>query len=357
LSLSGLNNLKLTLKYYQRIGVLTLKDLCQIFHGCQTHPLRSIFNTFQAMTETQPNVYETCDPTYLHQMREKVGMDVVQLARIACLSVAQVNSLETGGDDLFYSLAIKRQAYKRTLMILGAPPPSTFALSEVMQDPAPVTVAPVNESLNDIADLTTQPVDDWAPPVRAGLRMSSQRIVFMALAAVVALGGIFAFYPAEGDASLTLASVASNTTLDQPPLATADKPAQMASATLPPVALAPETVKPASAITTVVNSSTGACAFSSDPGPEVSAASPKKDGKFVYVLSPSDTSLCVVDGNKQASTLQLKAGEGRSVYGAAPWQISGNNLAQIQIYFQGWRASLPEGAVQKIVLVEKALTP
>lgn len=309
------------------------------------------------MTETHPNVYETCDPTYLHQMREKVGMDVVQLARIACLSVAQVKSLEIGGDDLFYSLAIKRQAYKRTLMILGAPPPSVFAVPDITQDLAPVPVAPVNESLNHIADLTTQPVDDWAPPVRAGLRMSSQRAVFMALAVVVALGGIFAFYPVEGDASLTLASVSSNATPDQPLLATADKPAQMAPAPLPTVVLAPEAVKPASAASTAVLRSTGACAFSGDPGPEVSAASPKKDGKFVYVLSPNDTSLCVVDGNKQASTLQLKAGEGRSVYGAAPWQLSGSDLTKLQIYFQGWRAGLPEGAVQKIVLVEKTITP
>lgn len=99
------------------------------------------------------------------------------------------------------------------------------------------------------------------------------------------------------------------------------------------------------------------CAFSSNPGPEVSPATPKKEGRFVYVLSPSDMSLCVVDGNKQVNILQLKAGEGRSVYGTSPWQISGNNLTQVQIYFQGWRASLPEGAVQKIFLVEKSLTP
>ncbi|CAN1544176.1 hypothetical protein MCEMAEM4_01903 [Burkholderiaceae bacterium] len=309
------------------------------------------------MTETQPNVYETCDPTYLQQLRGSVGMDVVQLARIACLSVAQVKSLETGGDDLFYSTAIKRQAYKRTLMILGAPPPSSFAVPETTQDLAPVAVAYVNESLNDIADLTTQPVDDWASPNRAGLRMSSQRVVLMAFAVLVALGGVFAFYPMDGDVSLTLASVASNTTPDQPLLATADKPAQMAPAPLASVVLAPETGKLPSAETVVVPRSAGACAFSGDPGPEVSAAMPKKDGKFVYVMSPTDTNLCVVDGNKQASTLELKAGEGRSVYGAAPWQISGNNLAQVQIYFQGWRASLPEGSVQKIVLVEKALTP
>jgi hypothetical protein len=115
--------------------------------------------------------------------------------------------------------------------------------------------------------------------------------------------------------------------------------------------------KAASDVVQVAARGASGCAFSSDPGPEVSAGTPKKEGRFVYVLSPTDTSVCVVDGNKQASPLQLKAGEGRSVYGSSPWQISGNNLTEVQIYFQGWRASLPEGTVQKIVLVEKPLTP
>jgi len=304
------------------------------------------------MTERQPNVYETCDPTYLQQLRGKVGMDVVQLARIACLSVAQVKSLENGGDELFYSLAIKRQAYKRALMILGAPPPAEFAVPEKNEDIAPVTVAPVNESLNQIADLTTQPVDDWTSPAVSGFRMSRQKAVFTGLALLVILGGAFAFYTYQSDVLAILASPASKPNLSEPVLSTVDKPAMMA-----PSVEAPDAPKSALVAAAATSRSSVACTFSDNPGPEVSAANPQKNGKFVYVLSPADTTLCVVDANKQASTLQLKAGEGRSVYGVAPWQISGSDLTQVQIYFQGWRTSLPEGAVQKIVLVEKALTP
>ena len=70
--------------------------------------------------ESKRSVYDTCDPAYLRQLREDAGMDLIVLARTACLSVAKVRQLEShDSDHLFYSDAIKRQAYKRLLMILG----------------------------------------------------------------------------------------------------------------------------------------------------------------------------------------------------------------------------------------------
>lgn len=304
------------------------------------------------MSKSHLNVYETCDPSYLQELRGQAGMDVVQLARIACLSVSQVKCLEAGEDDLFYSLAIKRQAYKRVLMILGAPPPLAFAEPERDEALASPTPAAVNESLNQIADLTTQPVNDWTSSASAGAQMGRQKIMIGILAVVTILGGVAALDFLQGDASVVLASGA--------PSALIDKPIPKLDATpevVPPVVVDPARENVPTNVAEVAARGASGCAFSSDPGPEVSAGIPKKEGKFVYVLSPTDTSLCVVDGNKQVSTLQLKAGEGRSIYGSSPWQISGNNLADVQIYFQGWRAILPEGAVQKIVLVEKALVP
>ena len=76
-------------------------------------------------SEFKRSVYDSCDPDYLRQLREEAGMDLIVLARTACLSVAQVRQLEShDSDNLFYSDAIKRQAYKRLLMILGAEPPT-----------------------------------------------------------------------------------------------------------------------------------------------------------------------------------------------------------------------------------------
>jgi hypothetical protein len=53
----------------------------------------------------------------------------------------------------------------------------------------------------------------------------------------------------------------------------------------------------------------------------------------------------------------MKAGESQSVYGSAPWQISGTHLQKIKIYFQGSLVSLPEDATQAVSLVEAPVSP
>jgi len=63
----------------------------------------------------------------------------------------------------------------------------------------------------------------------------------------------------------------------------------------------------------------------------------------------------VIDGNKQATVLQMKAGENRSVHGVSPWQVSSADLPKVQIYFQGGRVSLPDVAT-RVKLVEVAVT-
>jgi hypothetical protein len=101
---------------------------------------------------------------------------------------------------------------------------------------------------------------------------------------------------------------------------------------------------------------TGACAFSSDAIPQVTPVIAAKEGRYVYFVSTANMDVCVVDGNKQATLLQLKAGENRSVYGVSPWQVSSANLQKAQIYFQGGRVSLPDASATRMQLVEVAVS-
>ncbi len=89
--------------------------------------------------------------------------------------------------------------------------------------------------------------------------------------------------------------------------------------------------------------------------PQLTPFVAQKEGKYVYLVSAAATEVCVVDGNKQATLLQLKAGENRSVYGVAPWQVSSTGLQKIQIFFQGGRVTLPDAAVNRVQLVEVAV--
>jgi hypothetical protein len=100
------------------------------------------------------------------------------------------------------------------------------------------------------------------------------------------------------------------------------------------------------------SSASKTCAYTTDAIPQLTPLISQKEGRYVYFVSSANVEICVVDGNKQATTLQLKAGENRSVYGVSPWQLSGSNLQKVQIYFQGGRVSLPENVATPVKLVE-----
>lgn len=58
------------------------------------------------------------DAKRLQQMRADAGWSLPDLARRACLSVAQVTQLEQGGHSHFYTAAIKRLAGRRAVYAL-----------------------------------------------------------------------------------------------------------------------------------------------------------------------------------------------------------------------------------------------
>jgi hypothetical protein len=284
------------------------------------------------MTSNEPfqhkrSLYNTCDPHYLRQMREAAGMDWVVLARIACLSVAQVQALERDGDEnFFYSDAIKRQAYKRVLMVLGAEPP-TVEMPEALHDVDKVAEAH-RDTLAQIVAMSEQPAMgrsnlEW---VRAGL--SSLQAHKQLLSVLLLLTVAIVWFVLRSPQISVQAVPAPQTVLP--------------SAVPAPAPSAPQ-------VPVVV--SAGACAYSNEPMLELTSFVARKEGRYVYLVSATDTEVCVVDGNKEATRLQLKAGEDRSVHGIPPWQVSGSNLQKIQIYFQGGRVSLPDAA-SRVKLVE-----
>ena len=297
-------------------------------------------------------------------------MDVVVLARSACLSVAQVRQLESSDsrDNLFYSSTIKRQAYRRLLAILGAEPPPLKA-PEALHDAHKVASAHLN-TLDQIVAMSHQPainrtfadvMHEFFSKLKAH-RQSIAAFIFLVAAVLLFIwnGSQKANEPVDAPqetakpqdtksqaAPTVTAAPAVPASSAEPALPTASSPA---SASVSPVAEpAAKTVVPSAA-------AASACAFATDTLPQITPWMPQKEGRYVYMVSPTNTEICVVDGNKQATLLSLKAGESKSVYGPAPWQLSGNDLKKIQIYFQGWRVVLPEGVTTRFQLIEKSLT-
>jgi DNA-binding transcriptional regulator YiaG len=333
-------------------------------------------------SETKRNVYDTCDPQYLRQLREAAGMDHAVLARTACLSVPQVRQLETdASDSLFYSDAIKRQAYKRLLMILGAEPP-TVEVPEDLRDADKVAEAHLN-TLDQIVAMSHQPVINRSTShVLATVteKLKAHQHVVGALLLLVGAIALFVWNGMQSSAELAPAASNASSPAAVPDVAerAASVPVVVASAaslvaSLPsvaPLAFAPTPVvasavasasvmavpassaAPVAASTNAATAKVGACAYSSDAMPQVTSLFAKKEGRYVYFVSTANIEVCVVDGDRQATLLQLKAGENRSVYGVSPWQLSGAGLQNAQIYFQGGRISLPDGNINRLRLVE-----
>jgi hypothetical protein len=309
--------------------------------------------TSNEYSEAKRSVYDTCDPQYLRGLRETAGMDVIVLARTACLSVAQVRQLESDDNDsLFYSDAIKRQAYKRLLMILGAEPP-TVELPEELRDAGKVAEAHLN-TLDQIVAMSHQPTINRTTSdlVGSGIaKLSQHKQALGALLLLVVAVVLFVLNDSRsaGEAAPVSDSASTPTSVLPAPVVA---PVASAPVSAPTAVVAVSTAAPVAAVAASAADKATACAYSNDVLPQLTSLYAPKEGRYVYLVSAANTDVCVVDANKQATALQLKAGESRSVYGAAPWQVSGSNLQKVQIYFQGGRVSLPDSTTNRIKLVE-----
>jgi hypothetical protein len=325
-------------------------------------------------SEAKRNVYDACDPQYLRQLREAAGMDHVVLARTACLSVAQVRQLETDdSDNLFYSDAIKRQAYKRLLMILGAEPP-TVEVPQELRDAGKVAEAHLN-TLDQIVAMSHQPIINRSTSdvLVAGLhKLKAHQQVMGALLLLVGAIALFVWNGMQSGEELApaasnVSSAASSALVAEvaapaasvavmvasaPTLAASLPSAALVASASAPVVLSPASAPASAALNSVAARTVGPCAYSSDAMPQVTSLFAKKEGRYVYLVSTANIEVCVVDGNKQATLLQLKAGENRSIYGASPWQLSSAGLQKAQIYFQGGRITLPDATTTRLTLVE-----
>lgn len=348
------------------------------------------YREFKKMTQSESTdslyeLYENCDPGLLKRTREAVGMDEGVLARMACLSTAQVRQLESGGGGLFYSLTIKRQAYKRLMMILGADPP-THAPVSVAEDSLvnPSSAQPNHKAtIENIVALSSksdylerQPVKDFFLDLRYRIvahRQSLGALLFLLMAVVLLVltwrGSLIGFdKPSHVEAKpvqapeetakpasppVVVAAVTAPASEAKAPVATPAITVPAASVIAAPAEAAASMV----AVTKPAVASAKACAHVEEKLTEVVSASASKPPNYVYLLSPVQTSVCVVDGSKKATLLDLRPNEGRSVYGNPPWQLSGGALKDAQIFFQGVRVKAPDGHEQRFTLLEKPSAP
>lgn len=299
---------------------------------------------------SEAQAYAQCDPQFAQAWLDHSGLDIGQVARVSCLSVAQVRQLLHGTDGSFYSPSIRQRAYRRMLALLGAPEPAHSSAAVV---PAPAQA----EGPSPVP--TPEPLTEWT------VHPSGQPEQAVSMTVDTSPRGRFTYtaWAWLGVALLLGAATAEwwHAWLRQQvpgwhaPFAL--ETAQTLPATPdPPVPPAPpDPPAPSAQDATAAGSPAELpCAYVAQPVTTVMPAQAEKPGNYVFVQARSEAEVCVVDGERRVTQLRLKAGEQRSIHGTAPWQISGLDLNQIHIYFQGWRVMLPEMATRQVTLVERS---
>jgi len=337
------------------------------------------------------------DAEILKTLREAAGLDVAQLAAMANLSAGQVRQLEEGGDSHFYSPQIKAQSMRRVLRLLQNQPSAEEAAALAALEQVPKSVNVIDDIIrlsekNLKSTIDTSLVRRPASPYKALLLVGTALVVVFMLLNWQANHTMPQNLFSDWIEPFTAKPVAEAVPVQEEPVAQASlpvnepiepettvtesvspnpvSPAAAPTPAVPPLAApAVAEVKPPSAEQTksstqqaeavaVSNSSSqlaGDCKLlTAEPTP-ASPVSVNKPGSYVYLLPTKDVQVCVDDGKRVQTVVNLKAGQGRSIHGSSPWVIGSSQISAVQVYFQGSKVMIPKDVGQRIVLKEQAL--
>ena len=299
------------------------------------------------------------------QAREKLGLSIADLAQKACLSTKQVEQIERGGLNLFYSVQNKYSAAKKIAAILGlkevlafeiepsipelSQPKSELPLAEEL-----ITQAPVPETENTVA-VAAKKVDAMIDSSKSSeeqlvVEKKSRRPWMMSAAILLVLLFVGSnayqhyFLSKPQEAVMAEALPENAPPADLPPQAPPPTTASMPAAVVPPV---PSPVTPASAI----SPSDEACPAADSSAAHYKPESPRKSGDMVYVQAKSRQVVCVVDGAGKTQNKVIDPGAGNSFYGKPPFKVLTAGLEQVDIFYQGARVH-PENANGRTLVLD-----
>jgi transcriptional regulator with XRE-family HTH domain len=303
----------------------------------------------------------------LRQLREARGWDCAQLAKLSSLSASQVQALESGSMDCFYTLKIKNNAARKVAQVLGASPADVIIVREV----------PVSEA-DDTAQI--KPASHSLSLERRYLQSKTQPSSWMgyAVMSLLLLAGL-GWYGLRHNLSIaTSNNVMAKTPASLPAMPEPVAPAQLEKELTPNASSSPvdsnATLASAQTVTPLVsanpirgeseispaalNSSTESkptsCAFDGDAA-VLEAANPTKSPEKISLMLHKPGLLCVQDSSGKVWQEELKPWLGRTFIGKAPWKLYSPVLPYADVFFQGEKIQLPSTVSRSIALNGKAV--
>jgi cytoskeleton protein RodZ len=336
-------------------------------------------NKIEILPEIQGNA--------LKAAREKLKLEIKDLAIKACLSKKHITELEQGGVSSFYSESHKITVAKKVAKILQLDeslvlvhPDGDLAQQESLSFDAPADEVEQlfktqeTKAIRDIKEITaearlvvedsnqakvksakksepSQPTKVTLENLQSGGQMDSSKpktkrsrsgLVSVLLLILVA-GGLYSskddiialFNPpaAEPQPVVVDGAAPQDSKEDGANSATPANPASPANPS------APSSVAPAATSVAAVAPlpSDVSCPKPDASVTEQSVIEPSKPGNFVHVNVESRQIVCVVDATGKSMMQSIEAGAGYTFGGKAPFTILTNGLSQTSVYFQGKR--------------------
>jgi transcriptional regulator with XRE-family HTH domain len=320
----------------------------------------------------------------LKAAREKLRLEIPDLATKACLSKKHITELEQGGISSFYSESHKITVAKKVAKILQldeslvlvhpdgdvaqqeslpfdaavedipqpAKTPETKAAKEEKvsaPEAKPVIEESIQQTSKPAASSASKPMKVSLENLQSGGQMDTARpttkrsrsgLVSILLLILVA-GGLYSskndiialFNPPAAEPQPVVVDGAA----PQDPKEESANPASPANPTTPASPSAPSSAAPAAAsVATVAPLPSDVSCPKPDSGvTEQSVTEPNKPGNFVHVIVKSRQIVCVVDATGKSMMQSIEAGAGHTFGGKAPFTILTNGLAQTSVFFQG----------------------
>jgi transcriptional regulator with XRE-family HTH domain len=322
----------------------------------------------------------------LKAAREARRYERSELAGLCCLSAKMISELEEGGMSSFYSYPLKINAAKRVGNLLNlsesdylnyprVPVVSSEGLEEEASEgeikneanettPAVKASPPVRDGLSAASvdpaiterlkwqELLTEKVggDLAEANTRGGFLFPVKSIAFLSIAIVIA--GIAYGLNSKYDIANQVATLLEREEKpqDTPPTAEVAKVAtDEAKAEVPNApAEANQEIKP-----TEVVAVAGQCPLKQD-GQLLSyqTPAPTKAGDTVNIKTLIKQTLCFIDGSGKQLVIALEANTAHAFKGVSPFTVLGQDLDNVEMFFQGWRVRLPNAGSKQVKLVE-----
>ncbi|QWD34190.1 helix-turn-helix domain-containing protein [Polynucleobacter paneuropaeus] len=302
--------------------------------------------------------------------REKLGLSIKELSQKACLSARQIEQIENGEHNSFYSPNIKFTAAKKVAQLLDLQTEEAFDFGDLVSQ-LPVEVQEAKPSPAVVEEKPKTKTPEPASNIKvesAALAKSIQqkkpassspdKKPWLPILAFIAIAG-FAFLSLRpslfGTASETAQAPAEEVKAEAP-VPPAEPSAQAALEKAAEPAPSP-TPTPAAVVAPVAVAPTPTATATECPMADSNVASyktdaPKKSADMVYLVAKTPQVVCVLDATGKSQSKQLEPGIGASVYGKAPLKVLTAGLSQVDLYFQG--VKVRPGNAGNTILLEPA---